>query len=74
VIDDNFEDFEMLDDDSPSNGGETKDEYSKEINPSDKKDRLYDLLEKKRIRMEGDGYNESLSIKRSYYSDDIFDD
>lgn len=74
MIDDNFEDFEMLDDDSPSNGDETKDEYSKEIKPSDKKDRLYDLLEKKRIRMEGDGYDESLSIKRSYYSDDIFDD
>ncbi len=67
-------DFESLDDESINDDRPIVNECQEKIKRSDKRRRLEDLLEEKRLRAELDGYDEHLSRKRSYYSDDIFDD
>lgn len=69
-----FDDFDAIDDDSINDGEPIVNERQGKIKRSDKRRRLEDLLEEKRLRIELDGYDEHLSRKRSYYSDDIFDD
>ena len=74
MSDGDFDDFESLDDESINNDRPIVNERQEKIKRSDKRRRLEDLLEEKRLRAELDGYDERLSRKRSYYSDDIFDD
>ena len=74
MSDGDFDDFESLDDESVNNDRPIVNERQEKSKRSDKRRRLEDLLEEKRLRAELDGYDEHFSRKRSYYSDDIFDD